>query len=114
LTTCNTPSRTAFSELGPASSATADAIRASVYAFYLGSLDSAAGRLRNFVQTAAQATTAGNVFDDAATGQGLLNFFLRAVNSGADQPLEAEPHTGLTCEEIRNGSFLRILEARRR
>jgi citrate lyase beta subunit len=87
---------------------------AAVYAFYLGNLDNAASRLRNFVQMAAQATTAGNVFDDAATGQGLLNFFLRAVNCGAVQPFEAEQRTGLTSEEIRNGSFLRLLEARRK
>ena len=34
---------------------------------------------------AAQATLVGEVFDDAATGQGLLNFFLRALNCGAVQ-----------------------------
>ncbi len=85
---------------------------AAVYAFYLGSLDSAASRLSNFVQMAAQATTAGNVFDDAATGQGLLNFFLRAVNCGAVQQREAEQRTGLTADEFRSGSFIRILDAR--
>jgi citrate lyase beta subunit len=87
---------------------------AAVYAFYLGSLDSAASRLSNFVQMAAQATTAGNVFDDAATGQGLLKFFLRAVNCGAVGQREAEQRTGLTAEELRGGSFIRILEARRK
>ena len=87
---------------------------AAMYAFYLGSLDSAASRLSNFVQMAAQATTAGNVFDDAATGQGLLNFFLRAVNCGAVGQREAEQRTGLTAEELRAGSFIRILEARRK
>ncbi|HEX8905816.1 MAG TPA: hypothetical protein VF771_13280, partial [Longimicrobiaceae bacterium] len=35
-----------------------------------------AARLRNFVDKAAQATLVGDVFDDAATGQGLLNYFL--------------------------------------
>ena len=87
---------------------------AAVYAFYLGSLDSAAIRLSNFVRTAAQATTAGNLMDDAATGQGLLNFFLRAVNSGAVDRRTAEELTGLTPDEVRSGSFLRILDARRK
>jgi citrate lyase beta subunit len=86
---------------------------AAVYAFYLESLESAATRLANFVQMAAQATTAGNIFDDAATGQGLLNFFLRALNCGAIEPRDAQHRTGLTAEEFRAGSFFRILEARR-
>jgi citrate lyase beta subunit len=86
---------------------------AAVYAFYLGSLESAASRLSNFVRMAAQATTVGNVFDDAATGQGLLNFFLRAVNCGAVGQREAEQRTGLSAEEFRGGSFIRILDARR-
>jgi citrate lyase beta subunit len=87
---------------------------AAVYAFYLGSLESAASRLNNFVEMAARATTVGNVFDDAATGQGLLNFFLRAVNCGAVRQGDAEQRTGLTAEEFRAGSFIRILDARRR
>src|SRR5262249_14183960 len=56
---------------------------AAVYSFFLESLDAASERLRNFVEKAAQATLVGDVFDDAATGQGLLNYFLRAVNCGA-------------------------------
>ena len=54
---------------------------AAVYAFFLESLDAASERLRNFVEKAAKATLVGDVFDDAATGQGLLNYFLRATNS---------------------------------
>ena len=46
-------------------------------------MDAAAERLSNFVEKATQATLVGDVFDDAATGQGLLNFFARAINSGA-------------------------------
>src|ERR1700741_4833182 len=56
---------------------------AAVYAFFLQSLDAASERLRNFVEKAAKATLVGDVFDDAATGQGLLNYFLRALNCGA-------------------------------
>ncbi|HEY6290879.1 MAG TPA: phosphoenolpyruvate kinase [Terriglobia bacterium] len=86
---------------------------AAVYAFYLGSVAGAATRLRNLVRMAARATALGNVFDDAATGQGLLNFFLRALNCGAIDQSEAEQRTGLTAGELRGGSFLRILEGRR-
>ena len=54
---------------------------ATCYAFFLEGFAPAAERLRNFVEKAAQATLVGDVFDDAATGQGLLNYFLRALNS---------------------------------
>ncbi len=87
---------------------------AAVYAFFLGSLDSAAERLRNFIEKAAQATLVGEVFDDAATGQGLLNYFLRAINCGAVTAAEAQVLTGLPIEDLRLGSFAKILESRTR
>jgi len=86
---------------------------AAVYAFFLKSLDSAAARLRNFVDKAAQATLVGDVFDDAATGQGLLNFLLRGVNCGAFTEQEAAA-SGLTIDELRGRSFLKIMENRRK
>jgi citrate lyase beta subunit len=86
---------------------------ATVYAFFLEGLDAAAGRLRNFVQKAAQATLVGEVFDDAATGQGLLNYFLRATNCGAITEQEAVEMSGLTIEELRGRSFAQILKRRR-
>jgi citrate lyase beta subunit len=86
---------------------------AALYAFFLEGLDAASGRLRNFVQKAAQATLVGEVFDDAATGQGLLNYFLRAVNCGAITEEEALKRSGLTLEELRGRSFVKILKNRR-
>jgi hypothetical protein len=83
------------------------------YAFFLRSFDAAAARLRNFVEKAAQATLVGDVFDDAATGQGLLNYFLRALNCGAVS-LEDLSVTGLTIDEIQSRSFVKILEGRTR
>ena len=53
----------------------------------------------------------GDVFDDAATGQGLLNFFLRGLNCGAITEEEALA-TGLSLEELQSRSFLKILEGR--
>ena len=85
---------------------------AAVYAFFLEGLDAASERLKNFVQKAAQATLVGDVFDDAATGQGLLNYFLRAMNCGAMTEEEAVSMSGLTLDELRGRSFTRILESR--
>jgi hypothetical protein len=85
---------------------------AAVYAFFLEGLDAASERLKNFVQKAAQATLVGDVFDDAATGQGLLNYFLRAMNCGAITEDEAITMSGLTTEELRGRSFVKILRSR--
>lgn len=86
---------------------------AAVFAFFLESYEEAVERLRIFVEKAARATLIGDVFDDAATGQGLLNFFLRALNSGAITEEEVLA-TGLTLEEIRWRSFKKILENRKK
>ena len=83
-----------------------------VYAFFLDGLAPASERLRNFVDKAAQATLVGDVFDDAATGQGLLNYFLRGIACGAVTEQEALA-TGLTLDEIRSKSFVRIMAGRR-
>jgi citrate lyase beta subunit len=85
---------------------------AAVYSFFLQSLDAASERLRNFVEKAAKATLVGDVFDDAATGQGLLNYFLRAINCGALTAEEATELTSLTLAELRTGSFVQILKGR--
>lgn len=84
---------------------------AACYAFFLEGFTAAADRLRNFIDKAAQATLVGDVFDDAATGQGLLNYFLRGLSSGAVS-LEELASTGLTVEEVRTRSFLRIIAGR--
>jgi citrate lyase beta subunit len=85
---------------------------AAVYAFFLDSLDAASERLSNFVEKAAKATLVGDVFDDAATGQGLLNYFLRAINCGAVTEQEATALSSLTLQELRSGSFVKILKNR--
>jgi citrate lyase beta subunit len=85
---------------------------AAVYAFFLEGLDAASERLKNFVQKAAQATLVGDVFDDAATGQGLLNYFLRAMNCGAITEEEAVEQSGCSLPELRGRSFVKILKSR--
>ena len=84
---------------------------AAVYAFYLEALAAATERLSRFVERAARATLTGDVFDDAATGQALLNFFLRGLGCGAITEDEALA-TGLSIDELRTRSFLAILRGR--
>jgi hypothetical protein len=85
---------------------------AGVFSFFLESRLDAATRLKAFLEKATQATLVGSVFDDAATGQGLLSFFLRGLACGAltDEEVQA---TGLTPGEIRERSFVKLLNRRR-
>ncbi|MXW68087.1 MAG: phosphoenolpyruvate kinase [Gemmatimonadales bacterium] len=85
---------------------------AAVFSFFLEGLDAAASRLDRFVTAAGQAVLTGSVFDDEASGQGLLNFFHRGLASGALTPEEAA-RSGLTAAELETRSFRAILERRR-
>jgi hypothetical protein len=85
---------------------------AAVYTFFLSACATATARLRNFVEKAAQATLVGEFFDDGATGEGLLNFFLRGLTTGALTMDEAR-ETGLTIEELQSRSFQKVIENRR-
>jgi len=87
---------------------------AAVYAFFIESKDAQAKRLRGFLDKATQAMLTGNVFDDAASAQGLLNFFIRAQNCGAMSENEILDQTNLTLEELHSASFLTIMENRRK
>lgn len=82
------------------------------YYFFLSGFDHAALRLREFVSKAAQASLVGNSFDDAATGQGWLNFMLRAVDCGAVTEEAVRSATGLSLSEIRSRSFVSIIAGR--
>lgn len=81
---------------------------AAVYAFYLTARPAATLRMNNFFTKAAKA---GAAFDDAATGQALVNFFNRALSSGAIT-LEEAMQTGLAESELRGPSFRDILRSR--
>ena len=85
---------------------------AATYNFFLSSMEDATHRLKTFVDRSAISTLTGDIFDDAPTGQGLLNFFLKAMNCGAITEEEATA-TGLTIEEIHTRSFYKILQGRR-
>jgi hypothetical protein len=81
---------------------------AAVYAFYLAALPAAITRLKNFFT---KAEKAGAAFDDAATGQALVNFLTRALHSGAIT-IEEALASGLTEKELDGRSFRAILKAR--
>ncbi len=82
-----------------------------LYAFYLEARASMTERLARFVDQATRATRIGQVFDDAATGQGLLVFFLRAVACGALDETDLAA-VGLTKDELASRSFAKIVEGR--
>ena len=83
---------------------------AATYAFFLEELPGAGIRLRSFVEQATRATLDRGVFDDAATGQGLLNSFLGAMACGALTEEEASAQTGLSLDDLRTRSFHRIVQ----
>jgi hypothetical protein len=88
---------------------------AAMYSYFLEYLPEATHRLRNFIDKAARATlvggAAGGVFDDAATAQGLLTFFIQGLRRRAITPEEAAA-TGLTPQELETRSFVQILSNR--
>ena len=85
---------------------------AAMYTFFLEGFEAASTRLKHFIRQAAQATLVGHMFDDAATGQGLLNYFIRALSCRAITTEEALL-TGLSLEEIQSRSFAKIAATRR-
>jgi hypothetical protein len=82
-----------------------------VFSYFSDALDATTARLKRFLDTAAQATVAGGVFDDAATGQGLLNFFARGLALGALTADDLAP-LSLTPKDIATRSFGEIVAKR--
>jgi hypothetical protein len=84
---------------------------AAFYYFFLEGLEDARARLGTFIEQAAQASMVGNTFDDAASAQGLLNFFVNGISCGALSENEALA-TGITLTELHDRSFQKIVENR--
>lgn len=82
-----------------------------VYNYFLLSYDSTLKRLSKFIEQAAQATLQHDQFDDAATGQGLLNFFIQGYNCGAFT-LDEILKTGLNEVELKSKSIVSIVKNR--
>lgn len=86
---------------------------AAVFDMALRTFESTGARLRLFVDRAARATLTGAVFDDAATGQGLLNEVRQARACGALTDDEVLQGTGLGLEDLCLRSFAEIVARRR-
>jgi hypothetical protein len=78
---------------------------AAVYAFFLRSIDHDGARLRGFVDKSTKANLTGNTFDDAASANGLLNFFRLGLNCGALTSAEIKKATGMTAAELKTKRF---------
>jgi hypothetical protein len=85
---------------------------AAVSSFYLEGVELAGARLRTFLDKAANASLVGGMMDEPATGQGLLGFFLRAVGAGAITADEAANLTGLSADDLRDASIIKIMRRR--
>ena len=78
---------------------------AAVYAFFLRSRDHDAARLRGFIEKSTKASLTGNTFDDAASANGLINFFRLGLDCSAFSPAEIKKATGISASEIKNLRF---------
>lgn len=78
---------------------------AAVYSFFFEAKDAQAARLKGFIEKAAQANLTGNTFDDAASAEGLINFFRRGLDCGAFTDEEILESTGLSSPELKSRSF---------
>jgi hypothetical protein len=89
---------------------------AAVFSFFIEGLDDASTRMNALLASARPGSAGppgGSVFDDPATGQALLNYFLRAMNCGAITEREAVDASGLSSAELRSRSFAAIMTGRR-
>lgn len=84
---------------------------AAVYTFFLSEMYLQGDRLKSFVGRATQATLTGNVFDDAASAEGLVLFFRRGIECGAFTEKEASNASGLRLSELKR-SFAEIAASR--
>ena len=78
---------------------------AAVYAFFLRSRDIDGERLRGFVEKATKATMTGSTFDDAASANGLLNFFRLGLHCGAFGAAELKKATSMSPQELKAVRF---------
>ncbi len=62
---------------------------AAEFAYIAENVDIALDRLRSFTENSERSTLTGGVFDDAATGRGLVSFVKRAISLGAVAEAEA-------------------------
>jgi hypothetical protein len=62
-------------------------------------------RLRGFIEKSTKANLTGNTFDDAASANGLINFFRLGLDCSAFTTAEVKKATGMSASEIKNLRF---------
>lgn len=82
-----------------------------LYAYFRRERTKLAERLATFVERATRASRTGQLFDDASTAQGILNFFLRGLACGALDDMDVAATT-LSRLELESRSFADIVAAR--
>ena len=84
---------------------------AAIYSFFAENAVPSAKRLKSFLEKAAQASRVGSHFDDEASAQGLLAFFIRGHACGAINEADLA-EAGLTPEALQYRSFRELLASR--
>lgn len=84
---------------------------AACYRFFLEGHAAAASRLRGYIASATAATEGQGVLDDVATGQALLNIFIRGHACGAFDDDEVAA-AGVDQADLDDGSFAALLSRR--
>ncbi|MCE1189709.1 MAG: phosphoenolpyruvate kinase [Ignavibacteria bacterium] len=83
---------------------------AAIYYYFLNDRDTLFSRFTNFISMAAKAVQTSGVFDDAATGQGMINFLLKGIECGAFSPEELK-QAGIEPHSLVTKSFDHIIES---
>jgi hypothetical protein len=68
-------------------------------------------RLKANFEKATQATLTGNTFDDAASAEGILNFFRKGLSCGAFEPKEIKKMIGVSANDLCTMSFAQLAGA---
>jgi hypothetical protein len=82
-----------------------------LYAYFRKERAALATRLATFVERATRASRTGQLFDDAATAQGIVNFFVRGLACGALDDADVAATT-LSRLELESRSFADIVATR--
>jgi citrate lyase beta subunit len=83
---------------------------AAVYSFFIEAANSMACRLNENFARSTKATLTGNAFDDAASAEGILNFFRKGLGCGAFDAKEIKKMIGVSADELCTLTFSELAE----
>ncbi|PYS91726.1 MAG: phosphoenolpyruvate kinase [Acidobacteria bacterium] len=83
---------------------------AAVYAFFIEAADSMSHRLNENFALSTKATLTGNAFDDAASAEGMLNFFRKGLGCGAFDGKEIKKMIAFSADELSSFSFAELAQ----